>query len=57
VHRKGAFRLNKIAFEEKDIRRTLAKYGITFQVFHTYNGDIVELSDGTLRYELDAVEI
>jgi hypothetical protein len=49
--------MDKIAFGEADLRRTLAKYGITIQVFHTCNGDIVEMSDGTLRYELDAVEV
>lgn len=49
--------MDKIAFGEADLRRTLAKYGITLTVFHTYNGDIVELSDGKIRYELDAVEV
>lgn len=46
--------MNKIAFEEKDLRWTLAKYGISIQIVHTYNGDIVELSNGKIRYELDA---
>jgi hypothetical protein len=49
--------MNKIAFDEADLRRTLAKYGIGLQVFHTCNGDIVELSNGAIRYELDAVQV
>jgi hypothetical protein len=43
-----------IAFDEADLRRTLAKYGISLQVFHLYNGDIVELYNGVTKYELDA---
>jgi hypothetical protein len=58
-HQSECVKLDMIAFKEADLRRTLIKYGISFQVHRTYNGPIVELSDadGKIRYELDAVEV
>lgn len=55
VHGQGAFHMNRLSFDEADLKRTLRKYGLTLTVFHAYNGEVVEITDGTLGYELDAV--
>lgn len=47
--------MNRLSFDEADLKRTLRKYGLTLTVFHAYNGEVVEITDGTLGYELDAV--